>query len=152
MAEDTIVRALREQIKAVHTSRLRADNDSAFVAESRQLWENRNTDIIGKAVQSRQELVAAEAKLRELTLEAYAADPSNKAPATGVGIRVMDKMGYAPDKAFAWAQEHKIALQLDKRAFETIAKSTPLDFVIIVPEPQATIAQDLTAALAEIGG
>ena len=39
--------------------------------------------------------------------------------------------------------EHQIALSLDKSNFEKIAKTTPLPFVTIGKEVQATIATNL---------
>ena len=57
----------------------------------------------------------------------------------------METNNTADEAALKWAIEHKLALQLDKKAFEGIAKQSPLDFVTSTTEIQATIASVLTA-------
>jgi len=48
----------------------------------------------------------------------------------GIGIRVGTNLLYEPEKALSWAKEHNLALYLDKRNFEQLAKTQPIDFVI----------------------
>ncbi|MEW6095063.1 MAG: hypothetical protein AB1567_00860 [bacterium] len=47
----------------------------------------------------------------------------------GIGIREGINLIYDSDKAFAWAKEHSLCLQLDQKTFEKIAKETLIDFV-----------------------
>lgn len=61
----------------------------------------------------------------------------------GVGIRVMKLLEYDDEKAFSWANEHSLALALDKRAFEKIAKADDIDFVSITDFISATIPREL---------
>lgn len=65
-----------------------------------------------------------DAKVRELAIGAWRADPSNKKPAPGVAIRVQTKISlvYDATKAFLWAKRMKRALQLNVREFEEICK------------------------------
>ena len=133
---------LQEQIKVVIEVRcqyhIAKDNkDSAL-----KMWEEQNEDIISSASIASENMTEAEAKLRELTLQAYA-ETGNKAPAPGVGIRERTVLTYDGKVAFDWAKSHKMALQLDKKAFEKIAKVSDLDFVDVTTEPIATIATTL---------
>lgn len=57
----------------------------------------------------------------------------------GVGIRVLKKLDYDTSEAFSWAKNHSLALSLDKKAFEKIAKADNIDFVKITEESTATI-------------
>ena len=91
-------------------------------------------------------LEQAEAKLREITLAAYA-ETGNKTPAPGVGIREAAKLVYDERDALGWAKEHHLALQLDRKAFEKIAKADKLDCVEYLTEIVATIATDLSPYL-----
>jgi len=133
---------LQEQIKVVIEVRcqyhIAKDNkDSAL-----KMWEEQNEDIISSASIASENMTEAEAKLRELTLQAYA-ETGDKAPAPGVGIRERTVLTYDGKVAFDWAKSHKMALQLDKKAFEKIAKVSDLDFVDVTTEPIATIATTL---------
>ena len=58
-------------------------------------------------------------------------DTGEKTLLGGIGIRVGTELIYAPESALEWAKQHNIALQLDKKSFETIAKtnSTEMDFL-----------------------
>jgi hypothetical protein len=56
---------------------------------------------------------------------------------------------YDADTAFQWAQEHKMALSLDKNAFKKIAKASPLDFVTVEDVPTITIPTDTAKLLEE---
>ena len=88
----------------------------------------------------------AETQLRTLALAEYART-GNKQPGPGVAIRITTRLEYEQAAALAWANEHSLALQLDRRAFEAIAKTAPPPFVTTISEPQATIATDLAAVL-----
>lgn len=69
----------------------------------------------------------------------------------GVGIHEGGSLSYTREAALDWAMEHKMALQLDKRGFEKIAKTTELDFVNYETVITATIATDLSKYLQEEG-
>ena len=133
---------LEEQIKVVAEARQRA----AELKNLRELlleeWTKANRDLLDKLTQTGAEVAEVEAKLRELTLQAYA-ETGNKAPAPGVGIRERTVLTYDGKVAFDWAKAHKMALKLDTSAFEKIAKISDLDFVAVTTEPIATIATTL---------
>ena len=84
-----------------------------------------------------------ENNVRYSALEIYAADPTNKKPAPGIGIRVGSRLMYDSGQALEWAKGSGLALKLDVPAFEKIAKATPLPFVSTEDVPTATIAKEL---------
>ena len=88
--------------------------------------------------------VPAEARLRELTLDAYQ-ETGSKKPADGVGIRIVKQLHYAESEALAWAIESGVesCLALQKTNFNKAAEGLKLDFVKIEDVPQATIAMKL---------
>jgi len=133
---------LKAQIKVVARARQRAQEAFEAKVVSQAEWERRNKAIIDIAVATNQEVNDEEIKLRELTLQIYA-QTGNKTPAPGVGIREMTRLEYDKEVAFTWAVEHTMALKLDVLAFEKVAKASPLDFVKVFQQPQATIARVL---------
>ena len=137
-----MIEQLKEQIKVVAEARKDKAYYDEAIRELKVVWENHNKRILGEAATNREVMESAEAKLRELTLEVYA-ETGNKTPADGVGIREVTKLEYDTKTAYNWAIEHSMALNLDKRGFEKIAKVSPPDFVTITKEPQATIATNL---------
>jgi len=134
---------LQGQIKAVAEARQLAQEASEAKNKALQEWQEQNKPLIEDALSKGQCVFEAEIKLRELTLQAYA-ETGNKTPAIGVGIRELTKLEYDPKEALKWAVQHQIALSLDKKSFEGFAKATPLEFVRVSTEPQATIATDLS--------
>jgi DNA polymerase-3 subunit epsilon len=89
-------------------------------------------------------------EIRRSALEA-----NDKHPHPAVGIRNITRLEYDPRKAYLWCQDHlPAALVLDRTFFEkhakAVAKTSPLDFVTISQEPQATIATDLSAYLDKV--
>ncbi len=141
---------LQAQIKVVAEARRDMEKATAFVLELRHKWERENKAYLLALVAVRLACEGAEDTLRALTLQAHA-ETGNKHPAPGVDIKETSEMRYDPKEAFAWACKHLMALQLDKKSFEGIAKSkTPppdLDFVETAIVYQATIATDLDKAL-----
>lgn len=58
-------------------------------------------------------------------------DTGNKKLCGGVGIRVCSNLEYDRGIAFDWAKQHDLCLSisLDVKAFESVAKTQPIDFV-----------------------
>lgn len=133
---------LNEQIKIVVEARQQAQKALGDKSSSYAEWEIDNTLILDRVKLTTEAMREAEDKLRELTLLAYS-KTGNKAPASGVGIRVKTILSYLVKEAMEWAMEHKLALKLDSSAFEKIAKTSNLPFVTITEEPTATIATQL---------
>ena len=137
-----MINQLKEQIRVVVEARQKAQKAQEAKRLAMLEWEKQNEAIIREALFTEQAVKEAEHRLRELTLEVYA-QTGNKAPVKGVGIREVTKLEYDAKVAYNWAIEHKMALTLDKKMFEKIAQTTPLDFVTVRKEPIATIATQL---------
>ena len=133
---------LKEQIKLVVEARSTKVQLDQLKTERYSQWEYENHDLLLEISEARDRVGDVEERLRELTLQAYA-DTGNKAPAPGLGIRERTVLTYENKVALDWAKAHKMAIQLDKKAFEKIAKADPPSFVTISTEPQATIATNL---------
>jgi len=137
-----MIEQLKEQIEIVAAARQDAQAYSEAKSVELEKWEEKHKDLLDNAFNANEFVREEEARLRELTLQAYA-ETGNKTPAKGVGIRERTILTYENKIAFDWAKAHKMALKLDARAFEKIAKADPPDFVKITTEPQATIATQL---------
>ena len=133
---------LKDQILVVVEARDDANLATSIREVSYQKWVKANEGLLNTESLAKLDRDTAEAKLRELTLQAYA-ETGDKAPMVGVGIREVTKLDYDKEVAFKWATEHVMALKLDTTAFEKIVKASPLDFVFQYLEPQATIATQL---------
>lgn len=133
---------IKEQIKVVVEARQKAAKAHLAKDTAYQQWQDEHQDLIEAAMLARSKLDEEENLLRELTLNAFN-QTGDKTLIPGVGIRIMTKLEYYPRVAFKWAVEHNMALSLDTRAFEKIAKASPPDFVTINQVPQATIATEL---------
>jgi len=105
-----------------------------FLKDNEQLFTNieQNTDLMSETID----------KIDVCALRIYK-ETGNKTLDYGVGIRVMKRFEYDELDAFKWAKEHSLALSLDKKAFEKIAKVDTMDFVKINEIPQATIPTNI---------
>ena len=141
--------SLEEQIRVVAEARQEAQILSDKRKSMYDEFISLHTDFFAEVATAGSKASEAEDKLRELTIKAYQ-ETGNKAPALGVGIREVTKLGYDPKEAFRWALEHKLALQLDTKKFATLAKDGTIEFVTITTEPQATIATDLNQFIEDV--
>lgn len=137
---------LKEQVKVVALARenLRIAKEAKNIAY--QAWEREYISLLNQVDDTNNQVNEAENKLRELTIKTYQ-ETGNKKPIPEVGIREVTRLDYEPQVAFNWAIEHKLALSLDRKSFESLAKTNNLDFVKTSIEPQATIATDLSSLL-----
>ena len=145
MTQDTdsvLLSVLRGQVQVVAVARDNATRLKKQRDDLLEKWNNDNRELLDSLTQAGAGVAVEEATLRELALQAYQ-ETGSKTPVDGVGIREMTRLEYNPVTALAWATEHRIALALDKKSFEGIAKTTPLGFVMVTKEPQATIATNL---------
>lgn len=140
---------LQEQVLEVARLRGMLAFNQGIISRDRKRWDEEHQEDLIALKESQDAVAKAEAALREATLIAYK-ETGNKAPAPGVAVRKITVLDYAPSEALAWAVKHSLALTLDKKAFETIAKHGRVPFVRIGLEPQATITTDLEKVLAEV--
>jgi len=142
----TDLTALQNQIRNVARARQEAQRLSDEKKAMYDEFISHHTDFFAEVATAASRVTEAEDTLRELTLAIYA-ETGNKKPAEGVGIREIIKLDYDPKEALKWAMSHQIALSLDKKSFEGFAKATPLEFVTVNTEAQATIATDLSKVI-----
>ena len=119
------------------------------LAERREEFERENSSLISIEGNARGEARDLEAHIRERVALEF---DGNKDPAPGVRIRLLKGFQYDESEAFTWAQEHKLALKLDARAFEKHmdAEAHLPGFVQTVETPQVRIDTDLSYAAIEI--
>lgn len=94
-------------------------------------WFKANDELVQERETTIAKAEEVETTLREAVKAAYAADPTKKTVAPGLSVRITKKPKYDAETAFQWALQHKLALALDKKVFETYAAndSVSIDFV-----------------------
>ena len=97
-----------------------------------------NNELFSEVEKLAGQLNQTETEIREMALNEYC-ETGEKKLKFGVGIRILKQLLYEEAEAFAWAKEHSMALNLDKRAFDKIARADKMDFVQIKEVPQATL-------------
>ena len=116
------------------------------LSQRRQQWEEQNASLIAQARGAEQELAEQESRLREMGLERFR-ETGDKKPGPGVEVKMFVEPRYDSAAALEWATEHRIALALDKKAFESMAKSGAVPCVRFEQVYRAQIASDLSKAL-----
>lgn len=91
-------------------------------------FEKDNERLIDAIVLLSDQLELEKAQFRELAFDIYTKNKVKKLIG-GLGIRVSTSIEYESDKAFNWAKEHSLCLQLDKKGFEKLAKAQDIEFV-----------------------
>jgi len=130
--------ALVNELKSLH--QLRSEE---VIAQEKydaimQKFQEDNADTITKLKEIKEKRIAARETIKKLGADEYRIT-GKKQLIGGLAIRILKKLEYAEDTALKWALEHKLCLQFDKKAFEKLAKSQPIDFVTITEIPQVTI-------------
>jgi hypothetical protein len=141
----------RTLIEAVRDARYERGAAEARVVFSQDAWAAKNRVLLDEQQGTKLALGAAEERLRDAALADYE-ETGSKAPGPGLGIRVVTDVVYEVAQALTWAKEHGLALRLDNKQFETLAKADPLsvaEVAVLAEHPQATIATNLDAALQE---
>ena len=133
---------LEKQINLVVVARGVARETNCQRVAAYNVWVEANQHILDLESDAKSVCAEAENQLREMALAIFTVT-KEKQVAPGIGIRVKQVLDYDPGKAMEWALEHHMALKLDGPMFEKMAKTSPLPFVTITEEPQATIATEL---------
>lgn len=108
------------------------------LALKKQEFDSLNEELLSKIEDLCEKMLVCEESIRSQALVEFK-ETGDKKLRGGVGIRVLKKLDYEASEALSWAKKHSLALSLDKRAFEKIAKADSIDFVKITEEPIATI-------------
>lgn len=146
----TVDPTLLTHVQAVALLRREVASLDTVLDEKRRVFEANNADLLSMRKELADLLHTSEAQLRAAA-EAHYRETGEKAPAPGVKIQLRTRLRYTISEAVAWAKQTGVAIlpeRLDEKAFEKIAKATPLPFVQTYEDPQATLATDLDAALA----
>lgn len=144
-----------ERVRQVQTLRERREHLAAVLASREAAFRQTIATETAELEAVKTQLALAERTVKELALDAFRADPANKQPAPGVGIRVSRSVEYDRATFLTWAKQKGLFLipeSLDTKALEKFLlgqEPGSLDVPYrIVEEPVATLASDLTKALA----
>jgi hypothetical protein len=137
---------LENAIQMVITARRQYHLIQSRVHQLREAWVTQHADLLQEHARSRESMYQAEAMLRALAIELYQSTGS-KDLAPGVKVRELTKLIYDPQAALTWALAHQMALALDVKTFEQLARVTVLPFVRRWSEPQATLSPCLPGEL-----
>ena len=142
---DDIRKKELEKLKELYATRNAVDSINSKFIEQKEQWEKEHANEIVELNKGKEDIALIETELRDLALADYDITKEKKLTG-GLGIKIMKKLEYEPDKAFNWAEKHGIGLELNKRAFESFVKSqekdlkkAKLDFVSIKEKATATI-------------
>jgi hypothetical protein len=142
---------LAAQVRRVADLRRRQGEVDTKIEEARAAFLESIKALIEEAKQLGSERAAAEEMLRASTLAHYEQTKETK-PTVGVQVKLYTQLEYDLEKADKWTRERGLARipeQLDRKAFEKIAKATPIDFVVEKQVPRVTIATDLEKVLSQ---
>lgn len=108
----------------------------------REAFETENIELIDhihttqEQLEQHKELITLQAK------QEYEATTQKKLLG-GIGIRIVKLLTYELPEALSWAKKHDMALSLDKKLFENIAKTQLLPFVDISEEVKVTFPREI---------
>lgn len=122
------LKELREELTILIERKNRLEDE--FKGRHQRLYDE--IEVTARAVE------ACEDAIRRLGLEEYNRT-KEKNLFGGVQVKIFTVISYDKLKAFKWALEHKLALKLDIKVFEDLAKKTPIDFVEVKQEPRVQI-------------
>jgi hypothetical protein len=137
---------LDEALQSVITARQQYHIVHTQVQQLREAWASQYAPLLQNEALHKQTVHQVEATLRTLAIALYQST-ERKAIAPGVKVRELTRLIYDPQEALTWAIAHQMALMLDVKAFEQLAKVTPLPFVTRTVEPQATLSPCLPGEL-----
>jgi hypothetical protein len=130
---------LDEALQSVITARQQYHLVHTQVQQLREAWATQYATLLQDEALHKQTVHQVEATLRALALVIYQST-DRKEIAPGVKVREMTRLIYDPQEALTWAIAHQMALMLDVKAFEQLARVTPLPFVTKTTALQATLS------------
>lgn len=108
----------------------------------REAFEAENIELIDHIYTSQEQLDNHKEVITEQAKEEYEAT-SQKKLLGNIGIRITKVLTYELSEALSWAKKHDMALCLDKKIFEKIAKTDPLPFVNISEDATVTFPKEI---------
>ena len=126
--------------KLIRLKQLRSLRDDLAIRKKAayEKYMSDNKDLFTEVDILQEQLTKQETEIRKIAVEYYE-ETGKKQQEYGVGVRILKKLEYEEAKALQWAKEHEMALNLDKKSFEKIARADPMDFIKINEVPQAIL-------------
>lgn len=129
---------IAQQVKELGEKRTELEKLQESWRQEQAELEMKNATLLQQIDEIKTNIDALTSTIKEIAIGKFK-ETGDKVFDGGVKIRIMKKLEYLEENAFGWAMQHKIALKLDKKDFEKIAKIQDIDFVKIIEEPSATI-------------
>lgn len=143
---------LREKVADLARARDRAKRVTATLDYERfrqeQDFKDTHAALLTEQAEAIQSLNSQEQSLRGLAI-AFGETTGERKPVPGVELITQTKLVYQDADALAWALHSGLAVQLNRKELERIAKATSLPFVTTTQSLAVRLAADLDAALAE---
>ena len=105
-------------------------------------FDAENEKLMTGITEKQEQLENHKAIITGLAKEEYEATDSKKLLG-GIGIRIVKLLSYDPVEALSWAKKHDMALSLDKKIFEKIAKTQEMPFVDITEDVKVTFPKEI---------
>ena len=105
-------------------------------------FEEENKELIERINKLSDEQDLEKSQFKEQAIELFNKIKEKKLLG-GLGIREGINLIYEEEKAFSWAKEHDLALSLDKKRFEQLAKTEVIDFVNKEPKITVTFPKEI---------
>ena len=139
---------MKDLLERLHRARLNLASLDAHAAEAKRQFEENHAGLFQQRQAASLEVDEATVAVRTAGIVAFR-ETGDLAPAPGIKIVMRNRLDYDPEEAKRWAMNHKMALALDTREFEKLAKAAPANFDFVRPyqEPGANIATDLGPVL-----
>ena len=140
--------ALKAQLRALADARAEKATLDDQVKALKAAFDAEHADLFARQKAHGSAVDTLERDVRALAVASFSAT-GDKKPVPNVEIVMSSTLSYDEKAAFAWAQKTGMALvpqSLDTKAFENIAKATPLDFVTYQQTPSVRIATQINAA------
>lgn len=137
---------MKDELKKLKNALANLEKKTQELAIKKEEFNKTNEALITEINNLQNEVVENKIIIRDEAESDYLVD-GLKQRCGGIGIRVSKLLIYDDNKAFDWAKNHGLALTLDKKRFEQIAKDENLDFVkyqdnITVTFPKEIILED----------
>jgi len=136
------LKTMKEMVDELKTQRVELEDAKEEYKSEMIKFDEDHKKLIEKKIELQKSMSDLVINIQTAALKEYK-ETENKKPYPGIGIRVIPKLEYDEGNAMAWAKKHDLALCLDKRAFENLAKTQPFDFVKIKDNPKVTISANL---------
>ena len=129
---------IKDDLIELKNTRMFLQESAEILKKARAEFDKQNSTLLTQRAKAK---IEESALIDSIKKEAIADYNINGIKEIGYGVKVIDTktMNYKKEDAEKWAFNHKLALCLDAKAFEKIAKAQTLDIVTYDVEHKATI-------------